>query len=96
LQQVILEMKKVGCRRVEAAVPAASHCLCFDKKLSSGVSPSSGGLGGDVFDASSVATRSAHVVSLSDASVVVVLVIGSVSVVRAFRPLVLALRILSK
>jgi hypothetical protein len=43
MKKVILEMKKVGCRRVEAAVPAASHCLCFDKKLLEGCVDGFGG-----------------------------------------------------
>ncbi|KAK1649921.1 hypothetical protein QYE76_067726 [Lolium multiflorum] len=81
-------------RWVREADLAASLHLCFGRKASSVVSPSSIGLGGDAFGASSVATRSAHVASPSDSSVVVVLVGGSVSVVHAFPPLVLTLRTL--
>jgi hypothetical protein len=53
---------------------------------------SSVGLEGDVFGALSVTIRSTHVVSPSNASVFVVLDIGSVSAVRAFLPTVRALR----
>jgi hypothetical protein len=49
---------------------------------------------GDAFGVSSVTTRLAHAVRPSCASVVVNLVIGSDSAVRAFQPLVLALRTL--
>jgi hypothetical protein len=80
-----------GCRWVRAAARAVSHHLCFVRKVLSVASPSSVGLDGDAFVAYSVTTKSAHVMSPSDASVVVVLVIGSVSVMHAFPPLVLAL-----
>jgi hypothetical protein len=56
--------------------------------------PSSVGLVGDAFGASSMTIRSAHAVSPSDASVVVALVTGSDSAMHAFLPLVLALRLL--
>jgi hypothetical protein len=66
---------------------AVSQRICFTRKVSSVVSPSSVGLEGGVLGASSVTTRSAHVVGLSDASVVAVLVTGSVSVVLVLPPL---------
>jgi hypothetical protein len=78
--------------QVEAAAPTASHCLPFAMKFSSVVSPSSIGFVGDTLGASSVTTRSAYAVSPSDASVVVILVIGSDSVVRTLPPVVLILR----
>jgi hypothetical protein len=53
--------------------------------------PSSVGLRVDAFGASSMATRSTHVVSPSDASVVAVLVIGGDSAMHAFMPRILAL-----
>jgi hypothetical protein len=83
-----------GCRWVRAADPAASRRLWFRRKVSSVVLPSSVGLGEDAFAASSVVIRLTHVVSPSDASAVVVLVIGSVFVVHAFLLPVLALRTL--
>jgi hypothetical protein len=49
-----------------------SHFFCFGMKVSSAASPSSVGPMGDVSGASSVATRSRHAVSPSDASDVVV------------------------
>ena len=87
-------MKKAGCRWIGAAVHAVRHRLRFGKKASTIASPSSVGLEGGVFAASSMATRSANVMGPSYASDVVVLVIGSVSAVRALLLLVLALRIL--
>jgi hypothetical protein len=73
---------------------SVSHRRWFDGKVSSVVSPSSVGLGGDAFGASSMATRSRHVVGPSDAFDVVVLVIGSVFTMHSFLLLVLALRLL--
>jgi hypothetical protein len=87
LQLALLEMMKARCSWVGAAAPAVSQRLCFTRRVSSVVSPSSVGLEGDVSGASSLTTRSAHVVGPSDASVVAVLVIGSVSVVLVFLPL---------
>jgi hypothetical protein len=71
-------------------IRAASHLLGFRRKVSSIVSPLSVGLEKGAFIALSVDTMSAHAVGPSDASVVAVLVIGSVSTM----PLVLALRTL--
>ena len=62
-------------------------------KVSSVALPSSVGLEEGAFVASSVATKSALVVVLSDASVVVSLVIGRGSVVLALRLLVIALQL---
>jgi hypothetical protein len=59
------EMRKAGSRWVGAAALAASHLLCFTRKVLSVVSLSSDGLVGGAFAALSVATRSAHVVSPS-------------------------------
>jgi hypothetical protein len=87
LQLMLLELMKVGCRWVGAATPAASQRLCFERKVSSVVSPSSVGLEGGVSGASSVTTRSTHVVGPLDASDVAVLVTGNVSVVLVFLPL---------
>jgi hypothetical protein len=89
-----LVLRMNGYRWVEAAASTESHRLRFAMKASSIVSPSSDGLVGDALGASSVTTRSAHAVSLSDASVIVVLVIESDSAMHAFPPLVLALRTL--
>jgi hypothetical protein len=77
-----------------AALATIHHRLCFGRKVSGVVSPSSVGLEGVVFSASSVATRSAHVVGPSDASVVIVLATRSDYVVCALLLLVLALRTL--
>jgi hypothetical protein len=74
-----------------AAALATKHRLCCERKVASLVWLSSVGIAGDVFGASSVATRSAHDVSSSDVFDVAVLVIGSISAVRLFLPLVLAL-----
>jgi hypothetical protein len=87
-------MKKNGCRWVRAAAPVASHRLCLRRNLSTVVSPSSVGLGGDAFGASSVIITSTHAASPSNASAAVVLVIGSVSVERAFLSPALALQTL--
>jgi hypothetical protein len=84
----------VGCKWVRAAATVTSHRLWFGRKVSSVVSPSSVGLEEGAFGASSVAIRSARVVDLTDVSGVIVLVIGSVSTVPAFLPLVLALQTL--
>jgi hypothetical protein len=81
-----------GCKWVGVAAMAMSHRLCIRRKVSSVVSPSSVGLEEGAFSASSVATRLGHVVGPIDTSAAVVLVIGSVSVVRAFLELVLALQ----
>jgi hypothetical protein len=92
-----LETRKARCRWVEAAAPTTSHLLYFIRKLSSVVSPSSIGLEGGAFASSSVATRSAHVVDPLDASVVIVLVIGSdfaMPLVLVLRTLILVLRML--
>jgi hypothetical protein len=78
------------CRWVGVAATAVSHCLCIRRKVLSVVSPSSIGLEEGAFGASSVATRSGHVVGPTDASTVVVLVIGSISIMHAFLQLVLA------
>jgi hypothetical protein len=78
LQVLFLETKKDGCRCVGAA---ASHRLCFARKVSSVVLPSSDGAEGDAFGVSVVAIGSAHVVSPLDAFDVVILVIESVFVV---------------
>ena len=61
-------------------------------KVSSVASPSSVGLEEGAFVASSVATKSVHAVSHSDAFAVVALVIGRGSVVLALRSLAVALR----
>jgi hypothetical protein len=90
LQLPLLGTRKAGCKWVGAAALAASHRLCFDRKASSIVSPSSIGLRGDAFGASSVATGPTLSVSPLDASDVVNPVTRSVSVVHAFLQLVLA------
>src|SRR4051812_44691598 len=94
LQLPLLEMRIAGCMWVGKAALATSRRLCFKRKFLSIVSPSSVGLEGDAFGASSLATRSAHVVSPSGAFVIVALVIGSDSAMHAFLPLVIALRTL--
>jgi hypothetical protein len=81
-------------RWVKAVVVTVGHQLRIGRKVSSVVSLSSVGLEEGAFGASSVATRSGHAVGPTDASVAVVLVIGSVSAVRAFLQLILALRML--
>ena len=78
----LLMMRKARPRWVGASILAGCHCLHFEK-ISTVALPSSFGLVGHVFTASSVDTRSAHVVGHSDASDVVVLVSGSVSVLHA-------------
>jgi hypothetical protein len=87
-------MKKAGCRWVEAAATTMGRHLCIRRKVSSVVSLSSVGLEEGAFGASPVATRSGRAMGPTDASVAVVLVIGSVSAMRAFLQLVLAVRIL--
>jgi hypothetical protein len=77
-----------------AVVLLPSHRLCFRRKGSIIVLPSSVGLEGGASAALSVATRSAHVVSPSSAFVVVILVIGSVFVGFFLQTSVLALRTL--
>jgi hypothetical protein len=77
-----------------AVALAASHRLCFERKVLSVVWPSSIGLEGDAFGASSVTIRSTHAAVPSNASVVTILVIGSIFVVHGFLPLVLALQTL--
>jgi hypothetical protein len=87
-----LEMMKDECRWVRAVAPTASHHLCFIRNVLNVVLPSSVGLEGDAFGGLSMATKSAHVVSHSDASTAIVLVIRSISLVRSFLLLVLTLR----
>jgi hypothetical protein len=77
-------MKKAGCRWVEAAATIMGRRLCIRRKVLSVVSLSSIGLEEGAFDASTVATRSGRAMGPTDASVAVVLVIGSVSAVRTF------------
>ncbi|KAK1617757.1 hypothetical protein QYE76_023274 [Lolium multiflorum] len=90
----LFEMSMTGYRWVEAAAPAESHRLCLGRKASSVVSLSRVRLVEDAFGASSMATKSAHVVSLPYASVVVVLVTASVFAMHPFPSLVLTLRML--
>ena len=73
-------------------VPAVVLPLCRRENVLSVASPSSVGLEEGAFVASSVATKSVHAVSHSNAFVVVGLVIGRGSVVLALRLLVIALR----
>jgi hypothetical protein len=77
-------MKKAGRRWVEAAATTVGRRLCIGRKVSSIVSLSSVGLEEGAFGASTVATRPGRAVGPTDASVAVVLVIGSISTVRAF------------
>jgi hypothetical protein len=96
-----METRKAGCKWVMVDALTVGHRLCFGRKVSSVVSPSSVGLEGGDFGASSVATKSAHVMGPLDASDVAVLVIGSDSAVHALllpvlapRTVVLVLRML--